>query len=207
MSQEDYVHQLLALQPPGAALPRDPEAVWPRILGALAEGHAAIERRAGDLIREADPRETLELLPDFEHMLGLPDDCSAAAETLQERRAAVEIKLKDIGRQDLPYYCELAESLGYEITINEPRPFIAGFSRCGDLLNGGHEVRFEWEVYVKGPRVTLFRAGESAPPDRLGSIRRATDLECRIRQNIQSHTEVFFFYEDEPGNILKGENP
>ncbi|SBV97961.1 conserved hypothetical protein [uncultured delta proteobacterium] len=195
--EQEYFEELVELQPPGAALPRDLDAVWPRLLMGVADGHAAVERRGNDLLREADPRSTFELLPDFEREYGLPDACSPAAVTLQERRDAVVAKMRDEGRHDLAYWYELAAALGYEIEIDEPRPFIAGVSCCGDCLNGGHEVRFEWDVTVKGPRVTLFRCGESTPPDSLGDIAYAEDLECRIRAAAHSHTRIFFDYEDD----------
>ena len=195
MNADDYHAQLVELQPPGTALPRDAGSIWQRILGAAAEEPARVDARVQDLLREFDPREALELLPDFERAFGLPDACSRPAETLQERRAAVHEKMTGQGRQDRAYYMALAIKLGYAITITEYRPFICGLSRCGDVLNGEHRVRFYWRVTVHGPRTTYFRCGVSTPPERLGTIARADDLECRFRENMQEHTVLIFEYQ------------
>ena len=68
----DYLSQLLALQPPGAALPREPESVWVRLLAALADGFERVDARSNDLVRESDPRSCIELIADCERVCGLP---------------------------------------------------------------------------------------------------------------------------------------
>ena len=68
----DYLSQFLALQPPGAALPREPESVWARLLAALADGFDRVEARAGDLVTESDPRTCNDMLTDWERVCGLP---------------------------------------------------------------------------------------------------------------------------------------
>lgn len=200
-TEDGYLKEQQQLLPMGHAWSREESSVITRLLRGLALTWAKAHNRALNLLREANPYTTFELLTDWERALGLPDECSKGlADTLQERRANVAAKYLDEGRQDIAYYYELAKSLGYEITIIEYRPFIPGISRCGDRLNGGHDVRYEWTVKVHGPRVILFRCGASTPPERLGVIRRAKDLECRIRKNAQAHSYPIFDYEIAPGN-------
>jgi hypothetical protein len=83
-----YARQLKALLPQGVAWNLEPDSMVSRVMLALAEELARIDGRAAALIQEIDPRTTLELLPDWERMLALPDICAPAAQTLQERRAA-----------------------------------------------------------------------------------------------------------------------
>ena len=64
----DYLSQLLALQPPGAALPREPESIWVRLLAALADGFERVDARSNDLVRESDPRSSIELITDWERL-------------------------------------------------------------------------------------------------------------------------------------------
>lgn len=193
----DYQAQLVALQPPGAALPADGGGVWGQLLAALAAEPTRVDNRADALIRETDPRATAELLEDWERVCGLPGACATGAGTLQERRASVVATLTAVGGQTPAYYLRTAGDLGYAITIDEFRPFVTGLSRCGDALNGPHEVRHVWRVTVHGPRVTMFRTGASATGERLLDIADATELACVLRRYMPAHTELIIAYEEE----------
>ena len=192
-----YLEQFFALQPPGPALPTDPESVWGRLLRGLAEEFERIETRSGNLVRESDPRQSIELLPDWERVCGLPGDCAIAWDsTLQARRAAVVAQLTGAGGQRIAYFQQLAALLGLEIDVTEYKPFLTGLSRCGDRLNGDHDVRFVWSVIVKGQRVVRFRCGASVPGERLLDFARREDLECLLRLYAPAHTVLIIGYEE-----------
>lgn len=190
-----YLSAQQNLLPSGEAWSRESSSTLSRLLSGLALLWAKVHNRSLTSLDEADPRTTLELLPDWEAALGLPDDCLPAGSSIQERRDAVLAKLDDDGRQDPDFYRALAATLGYAVTIQEYSPFVCGLSCCGDVLNGGHDVRYYWQITVHGPRVTLFRCGASAPPDYLGKTSHATELECLIRRYKLAHTYVIFNYE------------
>lgn len=193
---DDYHHLLLALLPSGAAWPRESDTVLSRLLAGLADGLGRGHERGEHLLDEADPRTTVEMLGDWETVAGLPDACSGAGETTQERQAALVARITARGGQSVAYFAALASLLGYGVTVDEYRPFIAGASRCGgDALNGPAAVRHEWRVRVAGPRVTEFRGGVSRCGERLGSIARAADLECLLRRLAPAHTHLIFAYE------------
>lgn len=194
-----YLDQLLALQPPGPALPREPDSVWCRLLAALADGFARAEARAGDLILESDPRTCNEMLADWERVCGLPAECMPqdAVNTLQVRRAAVVNVLNRLGGQTPAYFRRLAEIAGIGVEITEFRPFICGLSACGDTLNGPEEVRFVWRIVLTGQRVTWFRGGESACGDRLCDFDPAEEIECLLRQSAPAHTELIIGYAED----------
>lgn len=194
----EYLATLQELLPAGDAWPRDDDATLTKVLGGIAPSLARAHNRALELVEEADPRTTREMIGDWERCCGLPDECTPAnATTLQERRAAVVAKLTHRGGQDGAYFLGLAEGLGYAVTIEEFRPFVCGLGRCGDRLNGGHEVRYNWRVRILEPRVTWFRTGASAPPDRLGKIDYAEDLECILNRLKPAHTQLVCAYEEE----------
>lgn len=196
MTAESYLSQLQALLPSGHAWQRAPEATLTRLLAAWADEFARVDARAEQLLDEMDPRTTLELLPDWERIAGLPDSCSAGiATTLAERRAALGDRLTAEGGASKPYFQGIAERLGYQVEIERFSPFICGLSRCGDPLNGAASVRHYWRVRVIGPRATLFRTGASQVGDRLGKITRATDLECLLNRLAPAHTTVIVAYE------------
>lgn len=191
-----YLEQLFDLQPPGPALPRDPDTDWGRLLDAQAQEPERIDGRAAALIRESDPRQATELLTDWERVTGLPGPCLLQWDaTLQARRAAVVAQLTGMGGQTGEFYHRLAALLRLTIEITEYRPFICGLSRCGDRLNGPHDVRFVWRILVKGRRAVRFRCGQSACREKLLSFPRQEDLECLLRIYAPAHTVLIVGYE------------
>lgn len=196
--QEDYADALAARLPEGPfwAGFRDADGRGRALLTAKAKGPADIDARARDLVREANPLGALETLDARETEAGLPDACSAGvATTVQERRAAVAAKWASRGGQSIAYFVGLAAKLGYGVEVDEWRPFVAGWSACGDVLGGAPANRHYWRVRVLGPRVTLFRCGASRCVDRLGKIARAEDLECRLHALKPAHTHLTVGYE------------
>ena len=218
-----YTHALLAKLPLGE--------VWPRTMGddiyktirALAGVVARWAARvAMFLLREAFPPHSSLLLPDWERVLGLPEPCITAPQTLAERRQAVLEKLRRRpGGQSRAYYIELARRLGYhvdepsphalpaavpfevgridQITIREFRPFMFGVSRLADprWRLAPPEMRFAWIITVPGVRLSWFRFGQSrCGQDPHLTIRRAEDLECVLQKYKPGHTELFFNYEN-----------
>lgn len=117
---EHYRDQMLALRPRGYAWMQALNSVWAKMFMALAEEFRRIEERAYDLLTdEADPRNTTELLPEWEQAYGLPDECSPAGSTVSERQAALVARIVATGGQSISYFTEVAEALGFTITITE----------------------------------------------------------------------------------------
>lgn len=191
-----YTALLQALLPSGAAWPRDDGAVLTQVLGAMADGMARIDDRAVDLVNEADPRSTMEMIGGWERVAGLPDACSAGINTtLQERRAALVARLTATGGQSVGYFAALIAILGYSATIEQFRPAICGIARCGRRLDGPASVRHTWRVTVHGPRATRARTGQSQAGDKLVKITRAEDLACMLHRLKPAHTTLILAYE------------
>lgn len=192
MSAEAYRAQLQALLPSGAAWPRESNTALARFLAALAEEFARVDFRAEQLVDEADPRTTAELLADWERVAGLPDSCVTVAQTTQERRDALVAKLTNLGGQSRQFFTDLAARLGYSITITEFHPFQVGSSAVGDALNGDAWT-LAWRVNAPTTTVREFRVGGSAVGDALRSWGNEL-LECAITRTKPAHTHVQFGY-------------
>lgn len=190
-----YLHSLQALLPQGQAWTREPGADLTKVLDIIAAELAKVDGRIQKLHSEADPRTTIEMLTDWETTAGLPDTCTPAALTYQERIAALVDKITRLGGQSPAFYIGIAERLGYEVEIEEFEPFICGHSECGDVLNGGDNIRFQWSVRVLGPRLTEFYCGVSECGDALGEFDQAADLECILRLLKPAHTNLILSYE------------
>lgn len=209
---EEYLDALVGLLPQGVAWSREPGSRLGLLLQASADELARIDATASTLLDEVNPLTAINGLEDWERVLGLPDACLPAGTTLQERRSAVLAKLCDTGRQDLAYWYEVAESLGYDVTIEEHWPFICGIHECSDPSNlteaeaqqhkefgylADPNVRYWWNVIVHGDRLLVFRCGESLCPERLTDWSEATSLECLMRRDRLAHTVLTFDYREE----------
>jgi uncharacterized protein YmfQ (DUF2313 family) len=160
------------------------------MLAAMAEEFARIDGRAEDLTAETDPRSAFELLAEWEEWAGLPEVCIGSLATLQQRRAALLQKLTGAGGQSRAYFVAVAESLGYEVTIDEFRPFTCE-TACDQPVND-ETWRFTWRVNAPPATITEFTC-ESPCAEPLQTW--GNDLlECAIRSAAPAHTNVLFGY-------------
>lgn len=124
MNTENYKDQLVQLLPPGKFwnVLIVPGNTFVDLLTAFADEFARVDVRASDLLDEADPRTSSEMLADWERITGLPDECTGAVGTEQERRNVVVAKLVSRGGQSINYFIGLLEALGFTATIEELHP-------------------------------------------------------------------------------------
>lgn len=177
------------------------------LLQAFSEEPCRVDERVQDLLREADPRQSLELLEDWERLLGLPDECSPEDQDVAERREQVVQKLTDTGGLSAGRYEFLGQQLGFEIDVYDNPPFRAGLSRAGDALTNsffdvfragdraGEQLTLSgWQFYftVELPATSaqIFRAGSRAG-ERLRLFENPL-IECTIQKLKPAHTAVFF---------------
>lgn len=147
LSESDYLQQLQALLPLGAAWTRDDDAALTRYLAAQAKELARIDQRAEDLVNEADPHNTSEMLPDWERNFGLPDECLTAPTSPAERRSRLVQRVTAQGGQSAAFFISLLASLGYlGCSVIEYPPMKAS-SKCNAALNQGG-WRYAWCINV-----------------------------------------------------------
>lgn len=198
LTATDFRQALLDLLPQGWAWPREADTRT----YALCDGFAREYARSADRLMtvvtaELWPPATFELLPEWEASAGLPDNCVAGSETLEERRLQLVNRLTARGGQSPAFYLSIATRLGYDAELEEFRPFTVGRDECGGAIPLGlPSLRFFWRVRVFGPRVTWFRAGSGVlGRDPFATIARAEDLECLLQRLKPAHTRVIVGYE------------
>lgn len=203
---EQYRAQLKALLPSGQAFPRERGNTLDALLDAMSIELARDDARADQLVVEAIPSTTTELLPDWERVAGLPDNCSGSlADTVQGRRRDLVAKLNSLGGQSKAYFIALAAQLGFTISIEEFRPFRAGLSGAGDSLTNG-DWAFTWRVNGGSVPIIRFRAGQSSAGEPLASWGNSA-LECRFNQLKPAHTHIIFSYPDDDTGPPGGDAP
>jgi uncharacterized protein YmfQ (DUF2313 family) len=211
-SGSDYLDAFLGLLPNGQAWPKHTvtSVLWQACNG-LCNYWGFVDGRAGDLLEiESDPRLTFELLSDWERNWGLPDPCRKDPPTsLTERRRALVAKMTLMGGQSRAFFDALGTEFGYNITIREFSPYMAGVSRCGDesgiynpdeptrnrWMLGPPEIRFYWTIHVNALAFTHFYCNSSQTGiDRLLKIDIAADLECLFDRLKPAQTQIVYDY-------------
>ncbi len=187
---EDYRDQMLALQPPGSALPTDRNSTWANILLAFGDELARAEASAEQIIEETDPRTISALLTDWERAYGLPDSCVTTEQTTDQRREAVVARYTHRGDQSRAAFIALAAKLGYTITITEFRPHTCEH----DCEHPVYDDPWAYAWQVNAPLETVRESTcESSCEDPLRAWGNEL-LECAIRRQAQAHNTVIFSY-------------
>lgn len=201
-SGDDYARAMLDLLPQGQAWPRHEFSTLVQAINGVAQYWGFVDGRAADLLeRESDPRQTIELLPDWERAWGLPDECFPSATTIGERQKMLVMKMTWMGGQSRAYFTKLMEWLGYKVTIKEYAPFMAGVSRAGDTRPtpsdhyrwyiGKPEMRFAWTVQAGTMGLVWFRAGKGqAGVDHHLEFRPPEELQCLLERWKPAHTKI-----------------
>jgi uncharacterized protein YmfQ (DUF2313 family) len=194
MTANQYLAQLQALLPSGAAWTREPDADLTNAMLAIATELARIDARLDDLVNEGDVRTATELMTDWERVLGLPDDCMAnTVLTLAQRRLLALQRLVEEGGQSAAYYIGLAELLGEPgCTVSEFRPM-----NCNDNCNsalGSQGDRFFWRFNIPHAPANLRPMNCNDNCNSALQVYTPSLAECPIRERKPAHTQVLFTY-------------
>lgn len=191
-TQDEYSGALAALLPQGPAWPRSPTSSLMLLMQALAAELQRLDTRAELLLAETDPATTTELLPDWERVVGLPDPCVTLAQTIAERRAALEGRLTSVGGQSKAFFIALASRLGYYVTIDEFASALA--ATAAGITFSGSQWAHIWRVNVPtSVAFTPFRVGAGAVGEPLRTWSNEV-LECQFNRFKPAHTQVLFAY-------------
>lgn len=188
-----YLAQLKALIPPGRAWSRERGTTLGAFLEAAAHELAEIDGEAVALLLDIRPATTTELLPDWERVAGLPDNCSSLASTLVERRASLLTKIVTRLNLNPSTFEEIGLSFGVVLTVEEHDQTRAGTSTT--LNTGGGRWRHVWWVTV--PTSADVRAFDmnSDVNTPLLLVDRNTELECRLQKASPAHTLLVVGYQ------------
>ena len=188
-NEADFQQAMLRLLPQGRVWRRDPGSNLSALFLGLAPTYTRNTEAAAQVLIDASPATTQNLLLEWERSLGLPDPCTAANPSVQQRRAAVRAKWGARGSLTIPYFINLAAKLGFTITIQECAPYAVDMP-CDMSLNGP-EWAFVWQV--SAPQITTFyfSVDQSSVDDPLESYD-AGELVCRITADAPAETLVLF---------------
>ncbi|MBB2981738.1 YmfQ family protein [Paraburkholderia tropica] len=191
-SAADYLRALLAHLPRGRVWPRDSEATQVGVLGTYTPIFERLNARANNLLVDAFPSSTYELLPEWESTLGLPDPCAGEAPTTEQRVAQVVARFTATGGQSIAYYTAVAKAIGYEITVTQFVP--AQFGMAFGKPFGGDDWAFSWQVNAPTFSINYLSFGGSfgTPFATWGN----NVLQCELERIMPAHTILNFSYSD-----------
>lgn len=202
-SADDFTSVLKALMPRGRVWPKEPDSALSKFLAGLTPAFARNTESANNLLADAFPATALEMLPEWEESLGLPDPCAGESPTLQDRRGQVVARFAGTGGQSVGYYSQYAANLGYQVSIQNYAPLRCGQSRVGSPL-GSQDWLFAWTVSIPQTAITSFRTGLSAVGEPLQSWGSGV-LQCELAALAPAHTILKFImpaYLDSPSARL-----
>lgn len=184
---DDYSEVLHGFRPVGPAV-----AGEDALLQGLAPEFARMHNRLGDLLRESDPRETDELLIDWERAFGLPDECCSVDADIDTRIALLVARVRGAGTPTAQYFIDLAALFGFEITVTELQPYTVRSPVSFPLYPAA--IRFVWRVTSPNTFTQRFtvKSTVGSPLARWGN----PILECLINRAKPAHTYVQFIYSD-----------
>ncbi|PMQ04152.1 hypothetical protein DyAD56_15805 [Dyella sp. AD56] len=191
-SPSDFQGAMWALMPRGRAWSREPGSVQDQTIACFAPSYARNTQAAINLLADAFPSTALDLIPEWQETLGLPDPCAGPAPTLIQQRLQIVARLTATGGQSVPYFIGFAAALGYQVTITQYAPFRCGQSRAGQQL-GGTDWFFTWAINAPLNTITKFLAGQATAGEALGSWGNAV-LQCELQAAAPAHTVLQFHY-------------
>ncbi len=141
-----YKKLLINLLPKGWLWRPNEQPVFSALLEADAQELCRVDDKAKLMLTEVDPRTATdaESLDQWENLLGIPDECTPEDQTEAERQIQATQKLTNIGGISKTFYEFVTLQLGFETTVTNWLPFVAG-SRAGDRL-----TNFFDNVFVAG---------------------------------------------------------
>jgi uncharacterized protein YmfQ (DUF2313 family) len=189
LGDADFQQALLRLMPRGRVWRRDASSNLSALALALAPTYTRSTAAAAQVLLDASPATTSNLLVEWESSLGLPDPCTASSPSIAQRQAAVLAKWGARGSLNTAYFITLAAALGFTITITEFLPFTVDMPCDEELL--GPEWAFIWQVNAPEIVTLYFTVDESSVDDPLETYD-AGELVCRITQDAPAGTLVLF---------------
>lgn len=186
----DFLRAFLALLPRGRVWPRDADAVQNQTLLGLNTIYESNSARGVQLLTDAFPASTFELLPEWEATLGLPDPCAGSSPSTQARVSQVVARLTGTGGQSIPYFKGLAASLGYDITITQFSP--SRFGGAFGMPFGDADWAHAWQI--NAPQFTVNYASFGGAFGAAFAAWNNTVLQCETQALAPAHTILNFSY-------------
>jgi uncharacterized protein YmfQ (DUF2313 family) len=130
-----YKELLINLLPKGRLWRPKGQPKFSALLGSEAEELARVDDRVAQMRLEVDPTKTDETLDQWESVFGIPDECTPDGQSVPERRTQLIQKMTNVGGLSKTFYEFLCLQLGFIVSVDKTKNFLAGRGRAGDPLH------------------------------------------------------------------------
>lgn len=168
-------------------MPIDLGGEAPRDLETEGRHLDVAQASAEQLIREMFADSAADIVA-WERVLAI---APASDATRTERVNEILYRLRTLGRLDRQYFIGIAATVGYEITITELHPLMAGWGEAGHEVMS-QEVWWIWQVTIADGFTQYARAGRAAAGDPLEWYRDDRHLKEIFEDLKPAHTMVIF---------------
>jgi uncharacterized protein YmfQ (DUF2313 family) len=180
LKQADFLAAFLRLFPRGrawSALTATGTVIY-QVCNALMPTYVRSYYAAANLLVDGFPATSVDLLPQWQAALGLPNACTPLGATLAQQQAQVVAQFIAGSGATPAYFIALAALYGYTITIVEGAP-----------------ATRTWTVHSSSIAPPLiFRAGRNRAGDRLETVSANSQLECILNAVKPADTNLVFSF-------------
>jgi len=199
---EDFRDICLQLLPSGPAWPRESSSRFGLLFESLMSEFVVINNAMQQLTEEMSPINSSLLFELWEAEYGLPGTCITEVQTIEQRQGALIERHTYVGRQDRQFFIDLANRLGFTITIDEfsalspgPSGSYAVARESGNLTQVtpvGDDWNFVWRVNASIDALAV-REYPGAYGEFYQGARNQL-LECTLRHFCHIHRVLIFSY-------------
>ncbi|KAF1027063.1 MAG: hypothetical protein GAK29_00869 [Acinetobacter bereziniae] len=186
---EQYTAAIKALLPRGRVWSRATTGVQHGLIEGIAQSFKQVDADASQLLIEAFPATTTQLLNEWNLTVGIPDFCFGAPDSIEQNRQYIVAKLIANGGQSNDYYISIAKSLGINIVIREFTPTHFDVDVPDGLITKPDDWWHIWKVVidVNSPSLVEFSGDENAIRNSNAYIA----MMCLLSRYKPAHTQFY----------------
>ncbi len=199
LTANDFNRALMNYLPRGRAWPKETDSTLYQMLAFVGATFERLTARDNQVLTDAFPPTTVEMLPEWEAALGLPDPCLGPSPSDADRVASVVAKFLGTNGLSRSAIISYAAAMGYTITIedvtgsNTATPLTAGMT-CGQpTVDYSGDPNYSWMIHAAPIVVTYAAAGSLRAGDPLATWTYSA-LECVMDEIKPAHTVLVFDY-------------
>lgn len=199
-----YTGALKNLLPRGRVWSRENSGIQHGLIEGLAKSFQQMDEDAVQLLIEAFPSTTTDLIDEWNATVGIPDPCFGAPENIEQNRQYIVAKLIADGGQTVDYYKSIAASLGLIITIREFSASTPGTGAPVGLITKLEDWAHTWQVRLDVNSPSLIEFAGDINAIQQSQVYKA--LSCLLGRYKPAHTQFYFSVvgDAEPTNTVFG---
>lgn len=184
-----YTGALKNLLPRGRVWSREISDIQHGLIEGLAKSFQQMDEDAVQLLVEAFPSTTTDLIDEWNATVGIPDFCFGAPETIEQNRQYIVAKLIADGGQTVDYYKSIAASLGLIITIREFSKLTPGTGAPVGLITKLEDWAYTWQVRLDVNSPSLIEFAGDIEAIKQSQVYKA--LSCLLARYKPAHTQFY----------------